>query len=513
MATESEAALRRISEERTNFALKAARAGIWELRLRSGAMYWTETLEEIMGLARGRGPRTLDEFLASIDASDRETVRRELQQAIDTRAEEFSINFAFPAPDGTVRYMEGHGRFIADGHGETDVLLGVAIDVTERRLTELQLQQAQKMEAIGRLAGGVAHDFNNLLTAILGHAELIMPNVFDPNVRADLEEITKAAHRATRLTRQLLAFSRKQRLVPQVVDLNGVVVDLGKMLTRVIGEDIKLEIRTGSPLDHTKVDPVQVEQVLMNLVVNSRDAMPQGGTVRISTANAQLDAEFAQRHEGAAPGRYVTLAVQDDGCGMDPDTVAHAFEPFFTTKGPAKGTGLGLATVYGIVNQSGGFVTIDSIPGAGTTVTAYLPAAAEPLQPAVERAMPRALSGSETILLAEDDPSVRSLIVRTLSRHGYNILEARDIAEAIEFAGRKNGPIHLLLTDIVMPDMSGPNLAQLVVRDHPDIKVLYVSGFPWSDAAGSAAGSRASFLAKPFTPTTLATSVRDCLDG
>ena len=513
MTTESEAILRTLSEERTNFALKAARAGIWELRLRSGEMYLTETLEEIMGVQRGHGPRTLDEFLAFVDGSDRETVRRELQHAIETRAEEFSTKFAFVAPDGTFRYMEGRGRFVPDAQGQPDVLLGVAIDVTERRLTELQLQQAQKMEAIGRLAGGVAHDFNNLLTAILGHGELIMASVADPAVRADLEEITKASHRASRLTRQLLAFSRKQRLVPQVLDLNGVVVDLGKMLTRVIGEDIKLEIQAGSPLDHTKVDPVQVEQVLLNLVVNSRDALPQGGTVRISTANAQLDAEFAQRHEGATAGRYVTLAVQDDGCGMDGATLAHAFEPFFTTKGPAKGTGLGLATVYGIVSQSGGFVTIDSAPGVGTTVTTYLPAVAEALEPSVERAMPRALSGSETILLAEDDPSVRSLIVRTLNRHGYKVLESHDVAEAIALAGRKNGPIHLLLTDIVMPDMSGPNLAQLVLRDHPDIKVLYVSGFPWNDAAGSGAGSRASFLAKPFTPTALATSVRDCLDG
>jgi two-component system, cell cycle sensor histidine kinase and response regulator CckA len=513
LATAGEAALRRISEERTNFALKAARAGIWELRLRSGEMYWTETLEEIMGVARGNGPRTLDQFLASIDASDRESVRRELQHAIEAKSPDFSTKFAFVCPDGTHRYMEGHGRFVPDANGQPDVLLGVAIDVTERRLTELQLQQAQKMEAIGRLAGGVAHDFNNLLTAILGHAELIMAHVADPGVRADIEEITKAGHRATRLTRQLLAFSRKQRLVPQVLDLNGVVVDLGKMLMRVIGEDIRLEIQTGPMLEHTKVDPVQVEQLLLNLVVNSRDAMPQGGTVRISTANAQIDAEFAQRHQGAVPGRYVTLTVQDYGCGMDRDTLAHAFEPFFTTKGPAKGTGLGLATVYGIVNQSGGYVTIDSTPGVGTTVTAYLPAVAEPLQPVVERSTARALFGNETILLAEDDPSVRTLIVRTLSRHGYQILEARDIAEAIAFARRKNGPIHLLLTDIVMPDMSGPNLAQLVVRDHPDIKVLYVSGFPWSDAAGAAAGSRASFLAKPFTPTALATSVRDCLDG
>jgi two-component system cell cycle sensor histidine kinase/response regulator CckA len=501
------------SEERTNFALKAARAGIWELRLRTGEMYWAEPLEEIMGLPAGGAWRTLEEFIAAVDAGDRDTVRRELQHAIDTRSQEFSTKFALVGPDGTHRYMEGRGRFVPGATGDSDVLLGVVIDVTARRLTELQLQQAQKMEAVGRLAGGVAHDFNNLLTAILGHAELIMSNVADPAIRADLEEITKAGHRASRLTRQLLAFSRKQRLVPQVVDLNGIVVDLGKMLTRVIGEDISLEIRTGPALEHTKVDPVQVEQVLMNLVVNSRDAMPQGGTVRITTANADIDAGFARRHRGAVPGRYVTLSVEDTGSGMDDDVLAHAFEPFFTTKGPAKGTGLGLATVYGIVHQSGGYVTIESAPGVGTTVTTYLPAVAEPLEATAERPSSLALAGTETILLAEDDPSVRNLIVRTLHRYGYNILEARDTAEAVAFASPRNGRIHLLLTDIVMPGMNGPALAQRVVRDHPAIKVLYVSGFPWSEAAGSAAGSRASFLAKPFTPTALATSVRECLDG
>jgi len=503
----------RRSEERTNFALKAARAGIWELRLRTGEMYWTEPLQEIMGLAAGHAPRTLDEFLAFVDAADRDTVNRELRQAIDARSQEFSTKFALIAADGTPRYMEGHGRFVPGANGDSDLLLGVAIDVTARKLTELQLRQAQKMEAVGRLAGGVAHDFNNLLTAILGHAELITSSVTDAAVRDDIEEITKAGHRASKLTRQLLAFSRKQRLVPQVVDLNGIVVDLGKMLTRVIGEDVRLEIRTAAALEHTKVDPVQVEQVLMNLVVNSRDAMPQGGTVRITTANVEMDRGFVQRHRGAVPGRYVALTVEDTGCGMDAEVLAHAFEPFFTTKGPAKGTGLGLATVYGIVHQSGGYVTIESTPGVGTTVTTYLPAVAEALDVSPDRAAARVLSGSETILLAEDDASVRGLIVRTLSRHGYHILEAHDTAEAVAFATRRNGPIHLLLTDIVMPGMNGPALAQLVVRDHPHIKVLYVSGFPWSEAAGTAAGSRASFLAKPFTPTALATSVRECLDG
>src|SRR5437867_955201 len=241
----------RRSEERTNFALRAARTGIWELRIHSGEMYWSETLEELMGVAPGQAPGTFDDFVALIDPHDRETVRNQIRQAIAGSADEFSAEFAFVPPDGRQRYIESHGRYVLDAAGRPELLLGVAIDVTERRMTELQLQQAQKMEAIGRLAGGVAHDFNNLLTAILGHSELILTRVGDDELRADIEEITKASQRASRLTRQLLAFSRKQMLVPQVLDLNGVVVDLGKMLSRVIGEDIKLEIQTGTPLDFT----------------------------------------------------------------------------------------------------------------------------------------------------------------------------------------------------------------------------------------------------------------------
>jgi two-component system, cell cycle sensor histidine kinase and response regulator CckA len=507
-----QARLRR-SEERTTFALRAAHTGIWELRLASGEVYWSETLEEIAGLGAGQGPKTWDEFLGYLDPHDRETIRERLRQAIAARAEEFSAEFAFAAPDGRRRYLEGQGRFVLNQQGQPDVLLGVAIDVTERRMTELQLQQAQKMEAIGRLAGGVAHDFNNLLTAILGHSELVLNRVSDAEARADIDEIRKAGERASRLTRQLLAFSRKQMLVPQILDLNEAVVDLEKMLSRLIGEDVRIEIVSSTPLDRTRVDPGQIEQLLMNLVVNARDAMPQGGTIRIATGNVAMDAEAAQKHQGAAPGRYVSLSVADTGCGMTADVLAHAFEPFFTTKGPGKGTGLGLATVYGIVSQSGGYVTIDSTAGVGTTVTTYLPATADPIERPAEKPPAAALPGTETILVVEDETSVRGLIRRTLKRYGYTILEARDVADAIAIAARHDRPIHLLLTDIVMPEMNGPNLAQLVVRDHPAVKVLYVSGFPWSQAVGGASmSSRAAFLAKPFTPTALATTVRECLD-
>ncbi len=476
-------------------------------------MHWTPALEDILGFDNGGGPGTLADFLNHIDAGDRESVTARLRQAIDARAPEFSTAFWFEKPNGQRSYLECHGRFVFDDGGAASALMAVMIDATERRNTELQLQQAQKMEAIGRLAGGVAHDFNNLLTAILGHSELILNRIPDAELKEDIEEIKKAGERASQLTRQLLAFSRKQMLVPQVLDLNTVIVDLGRMLSRVIGEDIKLEIVPGTPIGRTKVDPVQVEQILMNLVVNSRDAMPEGGTIRISTANADVQTEFVRRHGGLTGGRFVVLRVEDTGSGMAPGVLEHAFEPFFTTKSPGKGTGLGLSSVHGIVNQSGGFVTLDSGLGVGTTVTAYFPVVAETAAPVVAKTSPQSTNGAETILLVEDDISVRSLIVRTLSKYGYHILEARDVPDAIAIASKKNGTIHLLLTDIVMPVMNGPNLAQIVVRDHPAIKVLYVSGFSWSTAVGAGSMSaRAAFLAKPFTPATLAAAVRDCLD-
>jgi PAS domain S-box-containing protein len=394
-------------------------------------------------------------------------------------------------------------------------VMGVARDITDRKRLERQFAHAQKMEAIGRLAGGIAHDFNNLLTAILGYSELLLDRVRgDAAVVEDVEEVRKAAERASRLTRQLLAFSRKQLLAPQILDLNDVIAEFEKLLSRVIGDDIHLEVIHGTGLGSVKADAGQIEQLLMNLVINARDAMPKGGRICLQTANAELDNEFVRTHEGATEGRFIRIMVKDTGCGMAPDVLAHMFEPFFTTKPAGKGTGLGLATVYGIVKQNGGYITIDSAQGIGTTVTIDLPRVDLPTRAtAAAPALMRPLNGGETILVAEDQPGVRALIRRILEPYGYTVLMSDNVTDAISIAEHHGGPIDLLLSDVMMPDLSGPDLAQRIVRSRPAIRVLYVSGFAAHPAVGTDASSRnAAFLSKPFTPQGLVTKIRECLD-
>jgi CheY-like chemotaxis protein len=368
---------------------------------------------------------------------------------------------------------------------------------------------------VGRLAGGIAHDFSNVLTAMLGFCDLVLARAGDDQeLTADLLEIRKAGERAERLTRQLLAFSRKQVLIPQVINLNHVVLDLYAMLARLIGDHIRLLIETAQDLRHTRADPGHIEQILMNLVVNARDAMPHGGTVRISTINATLDDAFVLTHPGSVAGNYVALSVEDTGNGIPADILAHVFEPFFTTKGPGSGTGLGLPTVYGIVKQSGGYVAVDTKIGVGTTITTYLPVVNEPLSEPAPRIAPRTLNGNETVLVVEDDESARELMRKALVPHGYSILEARDVWDALTIARSRQAPIDLLLTDIVMPDMNGPQLAQHIVTMHPKVRVLYVSGFPQASIIGSSTVSeRVSFLPKPFVPDALLASVREALDA
>jgi CheY-like chemotaxis protein len=372
------------------------------------------------------------------------------------------------------------------------------------------------MEAFGQLAGGVAHDFNNLLTAILGFSELVLERVVDqPDVTADVQEIKKAGERASELTRQLLAFSRKQLLVVQVLDLNQLVHQFEKMLRRIVSENIRFEIVAAPLLGKTKADPGQIEQLLMNLVVNARDAMPQGGALTITTANVVIETAFAQEHVGMQPGKYVSLTVQDDGTGMSPAVLARVFEPFFTTKGPGKGTGLGLSTVFGLVEQSGGHITIESAEGIGTAVTTYWPTTVEHVQSTPEAATGSAVTGggTETILLVEDENGVRHLIGRVLKRYGYTVLSARGGEEAIALEAQFTGPIHLLVSDMVMPGLSGPDIAQRIVRRRPEIEVLFVSGYSSREAIDRGVSSHhASFLQKPFRPETLAQKVRERLD-
>ena len=383
------------------------------------------------------------------------------------------------------------------------------------RQSEEQLRQSQKMEAIGRLAGGIAHDFNNLLTAILGYTEMLLDRTSDqPDLLGDLKEIKTASQRASALTRQLLAFSRKQALQPQILDLNATVSELEKMLRRVIGEDIHLRTVTQAGLGRVKADPGQMEQVLMNLVVNARDAMPRGGTLTIETTNAALPSALAGLQPNPSPGPYVALSVKDTGTGMTPEVRARIFEPFFTTKGSDKGTGLGLSMVYGIVTQSGGYITVDSERDKGTTFIVYLPGLdAAVASTAVSSAPISSVGGTETILLVEDEPGIRELVRRILHRQGYTVLTAGNANEALETSDGHAGGIDLLISDIVMPGANGPDLAQWIVARRPGIRVLYISGYPNLATGVGAFSSGTNFLPKPFTPAAITKKVRECLNS
>ena len=379
-----------------------------------------------------------------------------------------------------------------------------------------QLRQAQKMEAVGRLAGGVAHDFNNILTAITGHAELLLEDLglHDPR-RADVDEIRRSAERAAGLTRQLLAFSRQQVLQPKVVDVNALVLDMDKLLRRLIGEDVELATVLDPALGRVKADPGQLEQVIVNLAVNARDAMPDGGKLTLETRNIDLDSSYTLEHSLVKPGPYVQLTVSDSGIGMDEETQAHAFEPFFTTKPRGQGTGLGLAMVYGTVKQSGGFIWVYSEPGHGATFKIYLPRVDTPTEPATLPAPTvQPARGSETVLLAEDEPAVRAIAQQALERHGYTVLAAPSGAAALALAAQHAATIDLLLTDVVMPGMSGRDLADRLTAQRPGIRVLYISGY--TDNAIVRHGMLEpglAYLQKPFRPHALVREVREVLDA
>jgi nitrogen-specific signal transduction histidine kinase len=385
-------------------------------------------------------------------------------------------------------------------------------DITERRAMEERLRQSQKMEAVGRLAGGIAHDFNNILTVISGYAELLRDRK-DPSIAEEAGSIVEAADRAASLTRQLLAFGRQQVLEPRVIHLNDIVRSMEKMLRRLIGEDIELVTVLAQDAGAVQADPSQIEQIIMNLAVNARDAMPSGGRIILETMNTELSHSYVQELREVEPGNYVMLAVSDTGTGMDAQTQAQIFEPFFTTKEMGRGTGLGLSTVYGIVTQSQGHIWVYSEVGHGTTFKIYLPRVEEPAR--VERQEPQpagAARGAETILLVEDDRALRNLAVKILRREGYTVLEAEGSLQAEEICRRHQGQIDLILTDMVMPQMSGHELAKRVRSLRPHMRVLYMSGYT-EYAASQRPGFEldAPLLSKPFTSVTLSSKIREVL--
>jgi PAS domain S-box-containing protein len=417
--------------------------------------------------------------------------------------------------DGRIRYfLNNTVGFVADG-----MLVrawGTQREVTERRRLEDQLRQAQKMEAVGRLAGGIAHDFNNILTAILGTTQLIQRDLPDayPELKGDVEEIRKAATRAADLTRQLLAYSRRQVLAPKVLDVNAIVAGLNGMLRRLIGEDIRLETRLDAGIPAVKADPSQLEQVLLNLAVNARDAMPRGGAVTIGTTTGSLAAGALAPQVPEQSGRFVVLSVTDTGTGMSAETRAHLFEPFYTTKEVGKGTGLGLATVYGIVKQSGGYIIVDSELGHGTSIRIYLPVVAEQVPAPEPPVPPREWRGTETLLLVEDEEGVRTFARRALEDSGYQVLMAASGADAMDLARRHSGPIHLLLTDVVMPGLSGRELAEQLVAERPDVRVIFTSGYTDDETVRHGVReAETAFLQKPFTPEQLGRRIREVLDA
>ena len=508
---EAEMALRK-SEEKYRRILETAEEGIWLVDANNVTTFANRRLAEMLGYRQeemsGRS------FLEFLDDEGRSAAREDLARLRGGKRTQREL--LLRSPRGNQVWALICANRILDDAGHYAGSLAMITDVTERRQTQEQLLQSQRLESVGRLAGGIAHDFNNLLTVIGGYSDLLLAKIpADDPIGKDLREIRKAGERAAALTRQLLAFSRKQILEPKVLDLNDIVADLQKMLRRLIGEDVELTAARTPGLGRVKADPGQVEQVLMNLVVNARDAMPEGGKLTIEAANVALDEAYAAHHVAVRPGEYVMLAVSDTGCGMDEATKSRIFEPFYTTKERGKGTGLGLSTVYGIVKQSGGYVWVYSEPGQGSTFKIYLPRVEDPADKLSQgKARAVAPGGSEVVLLAEDEPVVRGLARRILESNGYTVFEARDGVEALEICERHQEVIHLMVTDVVMPKMSGRELAKRLETLRPAMKVLYLSGYTENAIVHHGVlDPGTAFLQKPFTPDHLARKVREVLDG
>ena len=502
------------TRERMQFVLEAVGMGLWEWDLRSGRVMWSHVQERLHGLQPGAFGGTFDAFIAGVHPDDRHDVLRSGREAqrdrTDSRTEYRSI-----WPDGSVHWIVGIGRVLYGEEGGPVRSVGIGMDITAQKRLEEQFLQAQKMESIGNLAGGIAHDFNNLLTVIAGCCDLVAPRVAsDLDATESLQGIRTAATSASALTRQLLTFSRRQIVRPRLVDLNDSITGFRTILRRLVEENVHIDVRLAPSLDLVRVDPGQIEQILLNLVANARDALPHGGTVIIETRNHTTTDSWSQREQLPPAGAYVSLSVTDTGGGMSAEAQAHLFEPFFTTKPAGRGTGLGLATVYGIVKQSEGHITVHSEVGAGTTFRIYLPvvAVANAGLSALEEDIAPRLTGRETILVVEDNGPLRRLDERILQRYGYTVLVAENGEQAREICCEYKGPIDVVLLDVIMPGDSGPVVADSIRHRHPRAKIIYMSGYV-SDALDlqRVLDAGGVFLQKPFDATQLVRAVRDVL--
>jgi PAS domain S-box-containing protein len=503
------------SEERLRRALNAARMGTWFWSVDRNSVTWDENLRRLYGLAPEDRVSTHEEFLERIHPEDRGAVAEEFRRVLHD-GEELDYEFRVVLPDGGVRWIADQGEVRRDESGRPIYLVGVCADVTERRLAEEKMRQSHRMESVGRLAGGVAHETNNQMSVVLGAADFILErsDIPDP-VRQDVEFIRKAAARTATVTSQLLAFSRRQILRPEMLDLSALVRGWEPILRRIMGEDSAVSLKLSQDPGLVRADPGQFEQVLLNLALNARDAMPRGGSIAIETFRARLDEPYARRKAGTSvrPGEYVVLAVSDTGHGMNQDTMSHIFEPFFTTKGTGRGTGLGLATVYGIVKQSEGYVWVYSEPGQGTTFKIYLPIRTGTAATPVEAPAPPRSKTGERVLLVEDEAQVRAIMKRALETAGYEVLDTANAADALDLA-RAAGPIHLLLTDVVMPGMNGRELAARLGELMPQVPVLFTSGY--TDGEIERRGllrPGSAFIQKPVTPDALVQAVRERLEA
>jgi PAS domain S-box-containing protein len=516
----AEAALR-VSEERFRLAMEATRDGLWDWDIATDTVYYSPNYWVMLGYDPDAQSPTTSSWLEMIHPDDRERVLAANTDCMDNRCATFQVEYRMRTRDGVWKWIQGRGKAVARGEdGRAVRMIGTHVDISERKHTEAeqealkaQLLQAQKMESVARLAGGIAHDFNNMLMVIQGHADLALMTMPPGNpAHHRFLAIRETVERSADLTRQLLAFARKQPIAPKILNLNTTIANMLTMLRRLIGEEITLTWLPGEGLWPVKADPSQMDQVLINLCVNARDAITGVGTIIVETLNATLDASYCATHTGFVPGDFVRISVADNGCGMDKTTLAKIFEPFFTTKGIGKGTGLGLATVYGIVKQNNGFVNVYSEPDQGTVFTLYLPKASGEAVPRVQEQADAVQGGKETILVVEDEAAILEMATDMLQLLGYTVLAAETPGEALRKCTLYSGKIDLLMTDVIMPEMNGRELAQRLLVNQPWIKCLFMSGYTADIIAHQGVLEEGiHFIQKPFTHTTLATKVREAL--